>query len=287
MPKTPGWDDVIGLWSHGRPESTMYVYRPVIAHFRNFIQNRPMQQVDLKLLQDYMDLFADQLPSTVKRKLSTVKSLFRFARRIGALERDPSEALQTPHVPDELAAKILPRKDILLLIDAAEAGRDRVLAMLLYTAGLRASEAAGLRWEDCRQRTSKDGQISVLGKGNKRRSIRLTPEVWRELMSIRPADAAAEDFVFLSDAGWKRPLNRTTISNIVRDAARKAGLEAKVSAHWMRHGHATHAMEAGAPLPLISSTLGHTSLATTSRYLHVNPEQSSTQYVSLSGANKT
>jgi integrase/recombinase XerD len=282
MPKQATWDDIIGLWAHGRPESTMYVYRPVVAHLRNFAQNIQPQQVDLKLLQDYMDLCSkDQLPATVKRKVSTIKSLFTFAERIGAIEKNPAKALQMPKVPDELAHKILPRADVLKLIAGAAMGRDRVLVTLLYSAGLRASEASALTWGDCRQRTGKDGIISVLGKGRKRRSIRLTPEVWRELMSIRPQDAVFEDHVFQSESGWKRPLDRTSISHIVRAAAKAAGLEEKVSPHWLRHCHATHSLDAGAPLPLISTTLGHTSLNTTSRYLHVHPDQSSTQYVSL------
>jgi integrase/recombinase XerD len=288
MPKQATWDDILSLWLHSKPQSTVYVYRPVIVKLRKFCKDIPLQHVDLQLLQDYMTQCSKkQLPSTVHRKVCTIRSMFGFAERIGAIEKNPAKALQPPKVPDELSAKILSKKDILRVIAGAAMGRDRVLVTLLYSAGLRASEASALHWGDCRQRTGKDGIISVLGKGNKRRSIRITPEVWKELMSIRPPDAATEDHVFLSDAGWKQPLTRVAITNIVRQAAKAAGLEQHVSAHWMRHGHATHAMDAGAPLALISSTLGHASLSTTSRYLHINPDKSSTQYVSLSTTRET
>lgn len=282
MPKQPGWDDILPLWMHGRPGSTLYVYRPVIRGLRNFVQDRPFSQMDTKSIQEYLDkTSAHQLPATRHRKLATIRSLFGFAHRLGAIDRDPSIPLQMPRVPDELAQKILTRDEMMRLIEAPLEPRDRALTILLYSTGVRASEAGGLKWNDCRPRTSKDGQITVLGKGNKKRTIRLTPDVWAELMKLKPDDAAPEDFVFQSQSGWRRPLTRVAITNIVREAAKKAGLEQKVSAHWLRHAHATHAMDAGAPLPLISATLGHASLSTTSRYLHVNPEKSSTQYVSV------
>lgn len=280
--KQPGWDDILPLWTYGRPESTLYMYRPVISGLRNFVQDRPFTQIAQPQIRDYLETTSkDQLPATRARKLATIRSLFGFALKIGAIEKDPTLGLQTPRIPDELAAKILTRDEMLRLIDGAEDQRDRMLGILLYSTGVRASEACGLRWSDCRPRTGKDGNITVLGKGGKKRTIRLTPDVWAELMHLKPAAAGPDDFVFLSDSGWKRPLGRTAVTKRIRKMAIAAGLEQKVSAHWMRHAHATHAMDAGAPLPLISATLGHASLATTSRYLHVNPEKSSTQYVSL------
>lgn len=285
--KVPGWDDIIALWSHGRPESTMYIYRPVIAGFRNSIGSIPPQQVTLQQVQQYLDKFRDQLPATRKRKLCSLRSLFQFAYKIGAIVRDPTMALMTPHVPDELASRILNRDETLQLINAAETQRDKVLCMLLYAAGLRASEACNLRWSDCRQRGRSDGQISILGKGQKRRSIRLTPDMWKELNQLRTPGTSAEEPVFQSGQGFKRPLSRMHIANIVRSVAARAGLEQKVTPHWLRHCHATHAADEGCPLPLIQATLGHSNVATTSRYLHVNPEKSSTQYVSFATKQQT
>lgn len=281
--KTPGWDDVLELWKYNMPASTLYVYQPVITGLRNFIRQIPLTEVTEAHVQQYLETTsANQLPSTRKRKLSTLKSLFKYAYKVGAIPRDVACMLNSPRVPDDLAERILPRNLVLKLINAAENQRDRVLLTVLYSTGVRASEAAGLRWIDCRGRSKTDGQISVLGKGQKRRTIRLTDDVWAELQALKPAGAAAEDFIFLSEAGWKKPLNRTRIAHIVRETAKRAGLEEHVSPHWMRHCHASHALENGAPLPLISATLGHTSLGTTSRYLHISPEQSSSSYVSVS-----
>ena len=289
--KQPDWDDVIPLWRHNRPESTLYVYGPVIRRLRNHVSQTPIREVSTAQIQEFLDANTKgQLPATAGRKLSTIKSLFGYALKVGAIDRDPSAPILSPRIPDELAARILTKDEVLRIIEAQTPGtRDRVLLVILFSCGIRASEASSLKWGDVRKRAGNDGQISVLGKGNKRRSIRLTPDVWAELNSIKPPNVALERHVFESDAGFRRPLSRVRIANIVRAAAKKAGLEAAVSPHWLRHTHATVAMDSGAPLNLISYTLGHTSVATTSRYLHASPERSSTQYINLrrKTANKT
>jgi site-specific recombinase XerD len=76
-------------------------------------------------------------------------------------------------------------------------------------------------------------------------------------------------------------LDCSRILQIVREAARRAGIDAPVSPHWLRHAHASHALDHGAPLHLVQATLGHASVATTSRYLHARPDQSSAAYLLL------
>jgi len=275
----PEWEQIIALWEHGRPASTMTVYMPVVRDFQAFCYPLRPGQVTLEILQQYEKTWSHLKRSTINRKLSTIKSILGFAHRIGATPFDVGRALRLRHVPDNLAEKILPAKDIRRMIRLTELPRDHAIIRLLYGAGIRASECSGLRWMDCRERDKHDGQITVLGKGDKSRTIRVSPETWRSLMVIRPADAKPTDPVFVSREGDKRPMHRTRITNVISEAAKRAGIEEHVTAHWMRHGHATHALDAGAPLPLIQHTLGHASLATTQRYLHVHPEESSSTYL--------
>ena len=70
------------------------------------------------------------------------------------------------------------------------------------------------------------------------------------------------------------------MTRIVREASQRAGIPANVSTHWLRHAHASHALDRGAPIHLVQATLGHRSVATTSRYLHARPGESSAGYVS-------
>jgi integrase/recombinase XerD len=155
------------------------------------------------------------------------------------------------------------------------------MLLLLYGSGIRCAELCGLQWEDV-QETAAGGQITVLGKGSKPRSIPLHKVVWDELIGLRPEDADTKDYVFASRrlSAHQGRLSETQVWRIVKEYAVKAGIK-NASTHWMRHAHATHAMEKGAPLRLIQETLGHADLRTPSRYQHVRPDASSSQFLDL------
>lgn len=275
--KLDEWESLVPLWLHNRPLTTQEVYEPVIQDFRKFLGGRLISQVTLKDLQDYENQFIHQKPRTTARKLATIKSLLTFGHRTGLLAVDVGKAHRTVKIPDDLANKILEAEDIRGMIKAEPNERNRVMMRLMYGCGLRASETAHLLWQDVQERDT-GGQVVIRGKGGKVRVIRVSKEVWKALIRIRPADAKPGDPVFFHDRTKKR-LTRQTITGIVAAAATRFGVEKKVSAHWLRHGHATHALDAGASLPLIAATLGHANIQTTTRYLHVRPEESSASYV--------
>jgi integrase/recombinase XerD len=141
------------------------------------------------------------------------------------------------------------------------------------------SEIAALTWRDLQPRTD-GGQVTVFGKGEKTRTVLLPNSIWRELLRFRQgAGLDAPVFPSRSGAGHLHP---TSIERLVRKAAQRAGLELAVSPHWLRHSHATHALERGAPIHLVQATLGHASVATTGRYLHARPTDSSAKYLAIS-----
>jgi integrase/recombinase XerD len=183
-----------------------------------------------------------------------------------------------PKIPDDLASKILEAEDIRRMTEGEPKLRNQMLLRVLYAAGIRASEASGLRWQDVQPRGD-TGQITVLGKGSKTRSIMLPESVWKALQTFRPKDAKPEDPVFTIKNGTH--MSRNHISIVVARAARRAGTATKCSAHGLRHNHATHALDNGASVALIKETLGHSSLTTTSRYLHIRPSESSSKYLNL------
>jgi len=118
--------------------------------------------------------------------------------------------------------------------------------------------------------------------------------VWKLLTGLRNAEAGAQRGapsgapsgpdhpVFCSrkkrGGGRLRPL---AVLRVVRQAARRAGVDLPVSPHWFRHAHASHALDRGAPIHLVQATLGHASLTTTGRYLHARPKDSSSRFLSL------
>jgi len=159
--------------------------------------------------------------------------------------------------------------------------RNRALLNLLYASGIRVSELCSLAWRDV-QPNGAGGQVTVFGKGGITRSIQIPASVWKQLLTLRGADAHPEDPVFRSrkkkDGGRLRPL---AVLRMVKKAATRAGIQLPVSPHWFRHAHASHALDRGAPIHLVQATLGHASITTTGKYLHARPKDSSARFLGL------
>ena len=217
-------------------------------------------------------------PVSRLRTLAAVRSLFGFCQRMRYLLANPAAELALPAYESRLAERILPEEDLQRVLAVDLAPRDRVLLQLLYAAGLRVSEACGLRWRNLTARGD-GGQITVLGKGGRTRAVALPRELWKALNKL-PKSAGNESPVFVSKSG--KPLDRGRVRVILRKAAEIAGVSDKtpqISPHWLRHAHASHALDHGAPIHLVQATLGHRSVATTSAYLHARPGDSSARFL--------
>lgn len=254
-------EDVIRQWLHGRSPHTQRAFAADVARLR-----QPIETLTLTDLQ----AFAESLNEGASRHraVAAVKSLLSFAYRIGFVSQDAGRLLRLPPVRPRLAERILPEADVLRMIALEPDTRNRAILTTLYASGVRVSELCGLCWRDVQP-----SQIAVLGKGREVRSIRLPDSVCQLLESLRPAYAGPNDRVF--------PIQPLAVYRIVRKAAIRAGLSQKVSPHWLRHAHASHALDRGAPIHLVQATLGHSSLQTTSLYLHAKPTDSSGQYLAL------
>ena len=158
----------------------------------------------------------------------------------------------------------------------APSRRDRIL-IERYAGGLRVSELVSLTWSDVREREEGRVQLSVTGKGGVVRQVLLPAIVSRAVLALR-GDAAANDPLFLSREGGGR-LTVRAVRGMVKRAAARAGIDeetaSRISPHWLRHAHASHAIDGGASLPEVRDTLGHGNIATTSGYLHARPGSSS------------
>jgi integrase/recombinase XerD len=269
---------LVELWlSMKTSPHTRRAYAADVARFLAFV-HKPLAWVTLMDLQGW----ADQLgqgslkPASQNRAVTALKSLLSFAQQTGYLPFNVAAAIKLRPSQDTLAQRILEESAVAKLIDAAPEGRDRVLLKLLYVSGVRVSEASDLKWCDALAR-QQGGQITVFGKGGKTRTVLLKPKAWQQLVSIK-GDAKAADPIFRSRKGGGA-LDVSQIRRIVYAAAKKAGLEQKVSPHWMRHAHASHALDRSAPIHLVQATLGHASVSTTGRYLHARPTESSSFYL--------
>jgi site-specific recombinase XerD len=233
------------------------------------VYRQPLRATRLSDLQRYADRLVGA-PATRARRLRSLKSLLSFATRMGYLPFNAGAVVRGPALEQKLADRILTERQVFALLEAvADQPRARALIRLLYNGGLRVSELVTLRW-----RNLIDGVANITGKGGKTRVVRLSRGTWDELAILRSAEAIGEERVFPMSAvnAWKR----------VKRAARLAGItDVPVSPHFLRHSHGTHALRRGADLATVRDTLGHASIATTSRYPHARPEKSSGDYLAM------
>lgn len=271
-------ETLISLWLAGRSPLTQAAYRESVARFRAHVA-RPLAQVTMEDVQAWADHLETAparggrplAPASRGRAYAAVRSLYAFGVRYGRLPHDPTGALRTPKGRDTLAQRILSEDEVRRLIAAAPDARGRALLRLLYGGALRISEACGLRWRDVQPR-GQGAQLAVWGKGSKSRYVIVSGAVLDALRAVQPAEPDPEAPVLggmTRQDGWA----------VVKAAARAAGISGDASPHWLRHSHASHALDRGAPISLVRDSLGHTNLATTSRYLHARPADGSGRYL--------
>jgi integrase/recombinase XerD len=269
---------LVRLWLHGRPATTRATYAREIGKLRASLGGKALPNATLEDLQGHAERLDHLAPRSRALAVAAVKSFYDFHQRVGTLRANPAASLTAPPVPNDLAERIMTEEDTLRLIAAAPTPADRLALRLLYLGGLRAHELCGLRWRNLAPRDDGQGQVTVFGKGGKTRTVLVPAELWGAL-AARRSDQKPSDPVFGSPLDPARPMGQRHLSRIVKRAARAAGLSDKISAHWLRHAHGSHALDAGAPLTLVRDTLGHASIATTNRYLHSRPNDGSARYL--------
>lgn len=277
-------EQLISMWLHGRSPCTTDYYHRYAHQFLVFV-GKPLKEVRLIDIQEY-DLhlidrrLADNTRATI---LHALKSLFTFAQKLGYVQYNIGAPLKTPKAHDALNERILSEAEVIMMIHLETNIRNKVMMRLLYACGGRISETlCSLKWKDLVDREGQQGQITLFGKGSKTRTVLIPATVYAEVLALR-GQAGPNDLIF--------GLSRSQVHRIIKAAAIRANvrtfqngkgkLDSKVSAHWFRHAHATHALERGAPISLVQATLGHSSIAMTGRYLHARPTESSAKYLSL------
>jgi integrase/recombinase XerC len=219
-------------------------------------------------------------PVSLARKLSTVRSLYRFLVREGLAEHNPARGVASPKRPKRLP-EVLPESEVAALVEAPAALsgplalRDRAFMELLYASGLRVAELTGL---DVGGVDLTEGLVRVLGKRRKERivpvgrtaceAIRRYLDLGRPALSAGPQFARAGHALFLNHRGGR--LTARSVARRVDAWVEAVGLPRRVHPHVLRHCFATHLLGNGADLRGIQELLGHASLSTTQRYTHLD-----------------
>ena len=291
---------LVELWLARKAPSTQRKYAEDLDKFSDFTKGKLLSRVTLSDLHDFAGFISVLMaPSSQGRVLATIKSLLSFANKVGYLSFNVGAAVELPKVKDTLSERILTEAEVHKIMNAPRNTRDRALLCTLYAGALRREEAVRLKWRDLKDRDdlgSGVGQATLLGKGSKTGVTLLPASVYAQILALRKvtersADgpkterlAGEDEPVFKSRKsknGRSGHLEVSQVNRIVAKAAKDAGVDRSVSPHWLRHAHASHAHARKTDLALIRDTLRHSSIATTGRYLHARPNDSSALHLGL------
>lgn len=214
-------------------------------------------------------------PSTIARKLASLRSFYRFLRRRGMVAEDPSGGLRNPKQPKHLP-HLLRVEDVIRLLDAIATDdplgiRDRAMFETLYGGGLRVAELVGLDLEDL---DLEQELLRVRGKGRRERLCPVGFEATRWLkawLSARQPAEAGEPAVFLNYQGTR--LSTRSVGRLLQERLVGLDLDPGSSPHTLRHSFATHLLDRGADLRSVQELLGHRRLTTTQIYTQVTQER--------------
>jgi integrase/recombinase XerC len=214
-------------------------------------------------------------PSTIARRLASLRSLFRYLRREGTVTSDPVSGLRNPKQPRRLP-RLLRVDEVIRLLDGIPLEtplgvRDRAMFETLYGGGLRVSELVGLDLGDLDFETE---LVRVRGKGRRERLCPIGPMAMSWIgryLPTRVPKQARVSALFLNRHGTR--LSSRSVGRLLEDHLARAGLVSSASPHTLRHSFATHLLDRGADLRSVQELLGHRSLNTTQIYTHVTRER--------------
>jgi integrase/recombinase XerC len=234
--------------------------------------------VDRHMVRRYLAYLGAEgyVKASIARKLAEVRSFYRWMQNEGLVLENPLHGVATPKVEKRLPT-FLSEEEVTALLNAPDTSkpqgqRDKAIMELLYAAGLRVSELAGLNLSNINRAQR---EVRVWGKGSKERIVVLGEPAVRALttylndgrLKLLKGDRAV-NALFLNRSGGR--LSTRSVQKILDKYSKMAGLEKKVTPHVLRHTFATHLLDGGADLRTVQELLGHEHLSTTQIYTHVS-----------------
>lgn len=253
-----------------QPQNTGKARKPAIRQI-------DFDRLDAIAIRGYLGwLHKTNKKSTIARKLSAVRTFFKFLLKRRIIDDNPAETILTPKQEKNIP-EYLPVDEMFRLLDSIQTGslldlRNRAIFETLYSCGIRVSEVVGLNVLDI---DFIESTIRVLGKGRKERIVPIGHKALAAIRSYR--QAVREQWGIATDRNGPVFLNKNksrltarSVGRILDSLAKSCGLLKPVSPHTMRHTFATHMLDAGADLRIVQELLGHKSLSTTQKYTHVS-----------------
>ena len=276
MTSAEGWLDHLAA-ERGLAAHTLAAYGRDLGILRAALRDRRLEDARYEDLTAVLRTLRSEgrSPRSVARWLVAVRGFYAWLQGVGAIEESPAARLESPRLWSTLP-KVLDGADVERLLAAPSgtdprAWRDRAMLEVLYATGLRVSELVGLRLGDVHLDA---GYVRCLGKGSKERVVPLGGEASAAVRGYlgEPRNTLLagrrSDVLFVGRSG--KALTRQGFWKLLKAHARRAGIDASLSPHVVRHSFATHLLENGADLRSVQALLGHADISTTQIYTHVN-----------------
>ncbi|MDR2771954.1 MAG: site-specific tyrosine recombinase XerD [Elusimicrobiota bacterium] len=263
----------------GLSKNTALAYRSDLA---KVIRYADKKKINLSALshQDITDFLWDLKtkglkPTSIYRAVESVKQFYKFLNNEDVLEFDPAQDVPVPRLPEKLPT-VLSLEEVDVLLGSVNENnitsiRNRAMFELLYASGLRISELINLKFEDINMT---DNFVRVLGKGSKERLAPFGNTAKRFLsiyINARKGSKNPKEMVFISRLGKK--MSRIAVWQQLSTAAKNAGIARNIYPHILRHTCASHLLSGGADIRFVQEILGHSSIASTQLYTHLDARQ--------------
>lgn len=270
-------------FERGLSSATAAAYQSDLRQFVEFLEQRGFdspRRVAASDLREFVYRLKEwgRAPSSIRRKVSALRTYFGFLQAEALIDSDPSELLEAPKMGRRLPTVLtLEETERLLMAPNGEdplVRRDRTMLELMYATGVRISELISLRLHDL---DLKARLVRVRGKGSKERivpfglkALEALAEYLKETRPLLARSAARRrsGVLFLGRRG--RPLTRMGAWKIVRRHVVRAGIQKPVTPHTLRHTFATHLLQGGADIAAVQEMLGHADIASTQIYTHLD-----------------
>lgn len=269
------------FWERRVAENTVLAYRQDVMSFLRFLKEcgvKDLSLVTLDVLEDFMkwESCAGLESATLARRISALRTFFRFLVREKVVRENLAKLLDTPRLRRRLP-EVLTVEEVEALLASCDVTkpsgvRDRAMLELMYSSGLRVSEVVLLEFQHV---DFEEQMLRLWGKGFKERVVPFGERAKDALLEYMHGarnlllKGGRSRYIFVSGPSGK-PLSRQGVWNMVKRYALRAGIRKNVTPHTLRHTFATHLLEGGAELRIVQEFLGHSDIATTQIYTHVN-----------------